>query len=162
MRPIRYVTLLLCLVASCLSDASAAAENKSKNSFVLAPAKDGKYAPWRDPEEAIRHYAGEIVTIDGAKFRSTYFTDVVETEALDSDFSGAVRRYDDHIYLDHPGLAYPYRVTGFLDGTFVMITWRDYEFWKKFGRMPEYGALFLQTKKEPNQPSQPPPPKRRG
>ncbi|WP_414664858.1 hypothetical protein [Horticoccus sp. 23ND18S-11] len=112
--------------------------------FTIAPVKDGRYVPWRDSRNEGKYYAGEITTVVGTKFRCIYFTDVIRQEEIRPDYSGTLKSYADHIYLDHPGVAYPYRVTGFLHGAFVMTTWRNYEHWKKFGSMPEHGTLYLE------------------
>lgn len=138
-----------------------AAAPSKKNSFVVEPPKEGQYVPWREEKDAIRHYAGEIITLSAASFRYQSFTDSLEEEMIVPDWSGQLKVSADHIYLDHPGVPFPYRITGLLDGVFVMTTWRAFEHWKKFGSMQNYDVLYLDTKKAPNQSPQPTPPKRR-
>ncbi|WP_415909466.1 hypothetical protein [Oleiharenicola sp. Vm1] len=148
-------TLSLLLLCVWFGIAASFAAAPKKNSFVVAPPKDGRYVPWRKSEDSSRHYAGEIITLSGAGFRYQYFTDVIEEEVIVPDWSGGLKISPDHIYLDHPAVPFPYRITGLLDGVFVMTTWRAVEHWKKFGNMQDYDVLYLETKKAPNQAAQP-------
>jgi hypothetical protein len=123
---------------------------KSRQTFVAAPPKDGNYVPWRDPKEASRYYAGETIAIAGVDFHYVFFTDALQEEMIFPDWKAKMKVFPDHIYLDHPGIAYPHRITGYLDGEFVMITWRALEHLKRFGNVGSERVLFLESSKEPN------------
>jgi hypothetical protein len=96
-----------------------AESTKPKQSFVIAPVKNGTYTPWRDRKEAERFYAGETIEVSGTKFHYVFFTDALQEHY--PDWTGRLQVFPDHIFLDHPGIAYPHRITGYLDGKFVMV-----------------------------------------
>jgi hypothetical protein len=104
---------------------------------------EGRYAPWRDPKNQIGWYAGEVIMITNASFRYTTFSDVIDPKHPCPDFSGPLKVFPDHVYLDHPGMRYPYRVAGRADGTAVLVTWEGYEQWKKSKKIFELDILWL-------------------
>jgi hypothetical protein len=109
--------------------------------FVLSSPTNGTYAPWRDAKNQTKYYAGETITLTNASFRYTTFSDVVGNHR---DYSGKVSIFKDHIFLDHPGMPFPYRVAGLADGVPVLFTWEGYEQWKKTGKVFELNVLYLQ------------------
>lgn len=117
----------------------------SVKKFVISAPAAGTYAPWRDPKQN-KWFAGEIIVISGSTFRYTTFSDVVGSER---DYSGTLSVLKDHIYLEHPGVPYPYRVTGLADGVPVMLTWAGYEQWKEKGKLEELNLLYLQKPAKP-------------
>ena len=133
------------LLATCVSGIAVFAAAPKKRGFVLAPPKAGVYAPWHNSTEALGFYAGEIITLSKEAFRYQLKTDVIEEDNILQDWEGSLRIFEGHIYLDHPGVPFPYRITGYLDGVFVMTTWRTFERWKKFGVMEDYEVLYLQA-----------------
>jgi len=111
-------------------------------SFAIAPLADGKYTPWRAPEERDAWYAGEIIILNGSTFHYARFSDVSSGQR---DYSGRVNAYQNHIYLDHPSIPYPYRIAGTADGKPVLLTWEGYEQWKKTGKVAENDILYRQN-----------------
>jgi hypothetical protein len=109
--------------------------------FVLSAPASGTYSPWRDPKDQIKYFAGELISITNSSFHYGTFSDVPDTRV---HYSGSVSVFKDHIYLDHPGIPYPYRVAGVADGVPVLFTWEGYEQWKKTGKVFELNVLFCQ------------------
>ena len=109
--------------------------------FVVSAPVSGRYTPWRDPQDHHRWFCGEIILINGSSFCWTEFSDVVRPEP---DYSGTLVMYKEHIYLNHPGIPYPYRVAGVADGVPVLLTWEGYESWKKSGKVFELNLLYLE------------------
>jgi hypothetical protein len=107
-------------------------------SWKLQPPVSGRYVP--DPSKS--WFAGEIVQIDGTNFHYTQFTDVGSARV--PDYRGRVLIFKDHIYLDHPGMAYPYRISGLLTNRPVIWTWKGYEQWRKSGEIDELDILYLE------------------
>src|SRR5262245_47359239 len=91
--------------------------------FQISPPASGRYAPWRDRKDSPKCYAGELITISESTFRYSYFSDVVDPNRPEPNYSGKLLTFKDHIYLDHPGVPYPYRVSGLADGVPVLLTW---------------------------------------
>ncbi len=148
----RTLALFLWLVTTCVHAADE--PPPTKVSFVVAPPKDGRYLPWRNGEEG-HHYAGEIIVLSGDKFEYSFFTDVIEANNIPRDWSGTWTRKDDCIFLDHPGVPFPSRIVGYIDGVLAMITWVDFQRWKKFGLIEQYGILYFHPP-EPPSPATPP------
>ena len=149
LRTMRNALLFALLAFTGCSLASAEPPKKEgdrKSTFVITLLRDGRYTPWRESKDEITYYAGEITTIQGTQFRYTYFTDAVIEGRIDPNYSGTLKVFDDHIYLDHPGVPYPYRITGMLDGVYVMVTWEGYQEWKKFGKIMPHHLLYLEKK----------------
>ena len=114
------------------------AQKTAPVSWKLQPPTSGLYGP--DPSQ--RWYTGELVRIDGTNFHYTRFTDVAGSPV--PAYTGRVVLYGDHIYLDHPGVPYPYRISGLLTNRPVLWTWEGYEQWKKTGKIDELGILYLE------------------
>jgi len=121
-----------------------AVENQSslpkKVKFKISNLHDGLYVPYRTI--SFRGvFTSERLTIKNNTFHYKYFTDVVDAYA--PDFKGAIRAKKDIIFLDHPGMSFPYRVTGKLEGRPVILTWRAHQKWLKDGLRPSKGILYL-------------------
>ena len=114
--------------------------------FTISAPASGTYAPWHDRKDQIKWYAGEIIIITNSSFRYTTFSDVVGKRP---DYSGTVSVFKDHIYLDHPGIPYPYRVAGVADGVPVLFTWEGYEQWKKTRKIFMLNLLYLEKSSTP-------------
>jgi hypothetical protein len=110
---------------------------------LSATPTDGRYAPWRDPKKQSDAFAGEIITITNGSFHYATFSDVIDRKHPLPDYSGRLRVFRDHVYLDHPGVPYPYRVAGRANGTPVLVTWEGYEQWKKAKKIFELNILWL-------------------
>jgi hypothetical protein len=87
--------------------------------------------------------AAEIITITNASFRYVRFSDVIDPKHPRPDYSGSLKIFPDHVYLDHPGVPYPYRVAGRADGTPVLVTREGYEQWKNGKNIFEFNVLWL-------------------
>ncbi|HSY18474.1 MAG TPA: hypothetical protein VK815_09085 [Candidatus Acidoferrales bacterium] len=114
--------------------------------FVLQAPPPGRYTPWHDPKDQIKWYAGEIIVITRTNFHYTTFSDVIRPMP---DYSGPLTVFKDHVYLDHPGVPYPYRVAGVADGLPVLLTWEGYEQWKRTGKVFELNVLNLEKETKP-------------
>ena len=142
------LTCLFCLLLLFFSATSGMSSNKSEdgdiliNKFKLSPPANGTYAPWRNQKNQINCYGGELITIKASSFEYTTFSDVIGAER--PDYKGHIEVFNDHIYLDHPGVPYPYRMSGIADGVLVLITWEGYEEWKKKHTISRGNILFLQ------------------
>jgi hypothetical protein len=110
--------------------------------FEISEPADGRYTPWRYGDE--RPYAGELITISGSSFRYKTFSDVI-TGNPEPDYSGVVKKFEERIVLDHPKMAYPFRVSGLADGRSVLLTWRGYREWKKSKRVDSRDILYLEN-----------------
>jgi hypothetical protein len=139
----RTLAFLLLFAHSCLAAEPPRDGMIPMPKFVLSAPTNGTYAPWRDPKDAPRLYAGELITITNASFHYTYFSDVV---GGGHDYSGTVSVFKDHIYLNHPGIQDPYRVAGVADGVPVLFTSRGYEQLKETGKVSELNVLGLPRK----------------
>ncbi|MGA3285014.1 MAG: hypothetical protein ABSD57_11230 [Verrucomicrobiota bacterium] len=130
-----------------LSVSAVVAGESTKDGFVpiakfeVSSPVPGWYAPWRDPKDQTKWYAGQLILITNASFRYGTFSDVVGVPR--PDYSGPLKVFADHIYLDHPGVPYPYRVAGKADGIPVLVTWEGYEQWKKSGKVFELNILYF-------------------
>jgi hypothetical protein len=111
--------------------------------FELSTPAEGRYAPWRDPKDRSSFYGGELITITKASFHYHIFSDAIDPKHPSPDFSGPLKVFPDHVYLDHPGVPYPYRVAGRADGTPVLVTWEGYEQWKKAKKIFQRNILWL-------------------
>ncbi|HWH70143.1 MAG TPA: hypothetical protein VNT26_12215 [Candidatus Sulfotelmatobacter sp.] len=127
------------------------------SNFVLSKPPAGKYAPWRNADEQANWFAGETIEIKTSSFHYATFTDVVGLDRPQPDYSGPLKVFTDHIYLDHPGICYPYRVAGRADGVPVLLTWAGYEEWRRTHKVTQLDILYLQKQenKEPNNIVQP-------
>jgi hypothetical protein len=112
--------------------------------FEIAPPASGTYAPWRDRNDSSKWYAGELITVSESTFRYTRFSDSINPDRPQPDYSGKISIFKDHIHLDHPGIAYPYRVSGLADGLPVLLTWEGYEQWKKEKMVFALNLLYLE------------------
>jgi hypothetical protein len=115
--------------------AAVGAENASK---VVHP-PDGRYVP--DPSK--HWYAGEIITINGASFHYSYFTDALPGPP---DRTGTIKFFADHILLDQRDVPNPERIPGVLDGVPVLWTKEGFTEWKKTGNVKELCVLYLRKK----------------
>jgi hypothetical protein len=131
------------VLASVLAEEAPVQSSPSKEQpalvFKISLPADGQYAPNQSDDEI--YYAGETITIKDQTFRFLTFTDIANAEG--ADFKGKVQVFEDHVFLDHPGVMYPYRIAGTLDGRPVLLTWIAYQSWKKSGQIP-FGILYLQ------------------
>jgi hypothetical protein len=114
--------------------------------FVVSAPANGRYTPWRNAQSHPNYYAGEIIAITNSVFHYTFFSDVVGDGR---DYSGKVSATNNFIFLQHPGIAYPYRVAGVADGVPVLLTWAGYEQWKKSGMVFELNILYLEKTTKP-------------
>jgi|GEM_PF-2533946 len=112
---------------------------RSAQVFTISRPANGRYSPKRDKKDY--GFAGEIVTIKDQTFRFERFTDCVGEET--PDYTGKLQVFEDHIFLDHPGIQFPYRIAGILDGRPVLLNWKTYQAWKKGNRIG-YEILYLQ------------------
>jgi hypothetical protein len=142
MKTIVLVTLLFASAALAADRSDDGDIAVAKFELSATPAQ-GRYAPWRDPKNQIHWYAGEIITITNASFRYATFSDAIDPKHPRPDYSGPLKAFPDHVYLDHPGVPYPYRVAGRADGTPVLVTWEGYEQWKKSKKIFELNILWL-------------------
>jgi hypothetical protein len=140
----------LSLLFAVIFVAGAVAGEKQEDGFIpiakfemSAPAP-GRYAPWRGPDGQLKWYAGELINITNSSFRYTRFSDVARPQP---DFAGSLKIHSDHIYLDHPGIPYPYRVAGKADGIAVLMTWEGFEEWKKGRRVFMSNILYHDERK---------------
>ncbi len=115
---------------------------------VQAPAT-GRYTPWRDSQNQTVWYASEIIVIRESLFRYSRFSDVIDPKRPEPDYSGKLSVFKDHIYLDHPGVPFPYRIAGVADGVPVLLTWESYEQWKKTKKVFELNLLYLERTPKP-------------
>ncbi|HZV35079.1 MAG TPA: hypothetical protein VFB72_10950 [Verrucomicrobiae bacterium] len=136
----RTLAVLLLFALTCHAGDRSSDGMVSVAKFSLSPPASGLYGPWRDKDKN-RPYAGELIVITNASFRYTTFSDVVGKRP---EYSGTVSVFKDHIYLNHPGIPYPYRVAGVADGVPVLFTWEGFEQWKKTGKVFELNVLYLQ------------------
>ncbi len=111
-----------------------------KQVFTISRPANGQYMPQRNRSD--HYFAGQIITIKDQTFRYEYFTDVVNAET--PDYTGKIQVFEDHIFLDHPGVPYPYRVAGVLDGRSVLLSWEAFQSLKKNGRVSRGDILYLQ------------------
>jgi hypothetical protein len=138
-------TLLLFVLL--FASAAVAADRSDDSNIAIAKFElsatpvEGRYAPWRDPKNQINWWAGELITITNASFRYSTFSDVIDSKHPRPDYSGPLKVF--HVYLDHPGVPYPYRVAGRADGTPVLVTWEGYEQWKKDRKIFQLNILWL-------------------
>jgi hypothetical protein len=142
----RTITLLLLLTISCCAADHPKDGMVQITKFVVSAPATGRYAPWRDSKNHVAWYAGEIIAITNSAFHYTFFTDVVGD---DREYSGKLSVTKDWIVLEHPGIAYPYRVSGVADGVPVLLTWAGYEQWKKTGKVFEFNILYLEKTTQP-------------
>lgn len=149
-------TLVFALLFTSLGCAAAKAQDYRISKFMVSAPTPGTYAPWRDSSENDgRFFAGEIIIIHDTSFRYGNFSDDLDTNYPPDDFTGKLSVFKDHIFLNHPGVPYPYRIAGKADGTPVLMTWKAHEQWKKTGKVSHgYGdILFLEKKnKSPGPP----------
>ncbi len=115
-------------------------------SFVVTLPVNGVYAPWRNVQESLDHPTGEIIAIRKGTFNHRAWTDA-ETRDKAPLHSGKLALLKDRIFLDHPEVAYPYRVSGLADGVQVLLKWRGFEDWKKTGSLSPSDILYLQNLK---------------
>ncbi|MBK1884338.1 hypothetical protein JIN85_18110 [Luteolibacter pohnpeiensis] len=144
----KIIALVICvgpIYGKPSSKQSSPPAEQPKQVFTISRPTNGRYTPHRDKSD--HWYAGEIITIKYPTFRYEYFTDVADAET--PDYTGKIQLFEDHIFLNHPGVPYPYRVAGFLDGRSVLLSWEAYQSWKKNGRVSRGGILYLQ-KAEPD------------
>jgi hypothetical protein len=128
MTALRTWLILVTLVAA------AVAAEASKPAVLRVP--DGDYIP--DPKQG--WFAGEVITINGAKYRWGYFTDDISHTPKPQ--VGVIKFFADHIVLE--GLKWePKRIPGILDGVPVLWTEKAYAEWKKSGKID---ALYLEKK----------------
>jgi hypothetical protein len=143
------IILLLTLFYTPVALAGDSSDKESDKEGNVAIAKfelsaipaEGEYGPWHDVKQY--WYAGEITTIPNGSFRYTWFSDAMSDRRPQPPYSGPLKVFSDHIYLDHPGVCYPYRVAGKADGTPVIMTWEGYEQWKKTKKVFELNILWL-------------------
>lgn len=138
---------LIVLIAVSFSLLGSGCSSLRPQRFVITPPVDGKYTSWREPAEQADCYVGEIIIFTGSKFRYVHFSDVSSDIR---DYSGTVELYQDHLYLDGPGIPFPHRVAGIADGTPVLVTWEGYKQWKKTGQFLARDLLYHQ-KTAPNE-----------
>jgi hypothetical protein len=137
------------MLALLFASAAVAADRSSDGDIVIerfelsSTPTEGRYGPWRDRNKE-GWYAGEIITITNAFFRYVTFSDVGDPKHPRPDYSGPIKIFPDHIFLDHPGVPYPYRVAGRADGRPVLVTWEGYKQWKKRKSIFELNILWLQ------------------
>jgi hypothetical protein len=74
-----------------------------KQMFTISRPENWRYMPHRDKSD--HYFDGQIITIKDQTFRYEYFTDVVSAET--PDYTSKIQVFDDHIFLDHPGVPYP-------------------------------------------------------
>ena len=144
----KILALLMILTVSVCAGERAKDGMISIKKFEIAPPASGTYAPWRDRKDSPRWYAGELITITNSMFRYGRFSDVIDPDRPQPDYSGKISIFKDHIFLDHPGIAYPYRVSGLADGVPVLLTWEGYEQWKKKQKVFELNLLYLEKTPE--------------
>jgi hypothetical protein len=142
----RTLAILMLLTLACHAGQRSSDGMIPVAKFVVSTPASGLYGPWRDAKDQTKWYAGELITVTNSSFRYTTFSDVVGKRP---DYSGTVSVFKDHIYLDHPGVPYPYRVAGVADGTPVLFTWEGYEQWKKTGKVFMLNVLYLQKTTKP-------------
>ncbi|WP_150107222.1 hypothetical protein [Pedosphaera parvula] len=117
--------------------------------FVVSAPASGKYVPWRDPKDSPKWYAGELVVISESSFHYSQFSDAIDPNRPERDYSGKLSVFKDHIYLDHPGVPFPYRISGVADGVQVLLTWEGYEQWKRTKKVFELNLLYLEKTPKP-------------
>ena len=144
----RVLAFLMFLVLSASAGERSSDGMISIKKFEIAPPASGTYAPWRDRNDSIKWYAGELITITNSTFRYGRFSDVIDPDRPQPDYSGKISIFKEHVYLDHPGIAYPYRVSGLADGVPVLLTWEGYEQWKKKKKVFELNLLYLEKTPE--------------
>ena len=144
----RILALLMILTVSVCAGERAKDGMISIKNFEIAPPASGTYAPWRDRKDSPRWYAGELIIITNSTFRYGRFSDVIDPDKPKPDYSGKISIFKDHVYLDHPGVPYPYRVAGLADGVPVLLTWEGYEQWKKKKKVFELELLYLEKTPE--------------
>ena len=135
--------LMLFAVSSCAGERSRDGMIAIKKFEIASPAS-GTYAPWRDRNDSPQWYAGEVIVISESTFRYYQFSDVIDPDRPPPNYSGKLSVFKDHVYLDHPGVPYPYRVAGLADGVPVLLTWEGYEQWKKKKMVFELNLLYLE------------------
>jgi len=141
----KNLALLLLLAMTCCAGELSNDGMVSVAKFSVSAPAFGLYGPWRDKDKT-GWYGGELITITNATFNYTTFSDVAGKRP---EYSGALLVLTDHIYLNHPGVPYPYRVAGVADGVPVLFTWEGYEQWKKTGKVFELNILYLQKATAP-------------
>ena len=137
----RFLSLVIGLL---ITGTLVAEESKTPaiNKTIIRP-PDGRYSP--DPKG--RYFAGEIITIKGESFQYTRFSDAV-SEKDEPTYSGKVIFYSDRVFLNHPGIPFPYRIPGKLNGIPVLWTWKEHKAWEKSGKIGD-DVLYLEKKKKP-------------
>jgi len=109
--------------------------------FTLSRPVNGRYTQKWDKDHPGYARDIDILTIKDNTFRYEYS---VDEEPF--DHTGKLQVFEDHIFLDHPEVPYPYRVSGILDGVPVLLTWQAYQTWKKNkqDKSLRYYILYLQ------------------
>jgi len=114
--------LILSVLIACAAERSRDGMIPIKK-FEISPPASGTYAPWRERQDSPKWYAGELIIISESTFRYSRFSDVIDPDRPKPDYVGKLSIFKDHIYLDHPGVPYPYRVSGVADGMPALLTW---------------------------------------
>ena len=136
--------MFLVLSASAYAGDRASDGMISIKKFEIAPPASGTYAPWRDRNDSLKWHAGQLITVSGPTFRYVFFSDAIDPDRPQPDYPGKISIFKDHVFLDHPGVPFPYRISGLADGVPVVLTWEGYEQWKKKKKVSGADLLYLE------------------
>ena len=109
------------------------------------------YAPWRAGQAFSDYGAGEIIAIRKGAFNYRSWSSIEDRSSAPL-YAGTLVLLKDRIFLDHPEVAFPYRVSGMADGVSVLLKWRGFEDWKRTHTLLPSDILYLQDLRliEPN------------